>query len=58
MHEALKYLENVIDEREQHKVLHKMSDIIAVVFYATGGNANEWPEIAHTSKYNEEYLRK
>ncbi len=47
MHEALKYLENVIDERQQHKVLHKMSDIIALVFFATLGNANEWTEVEY-----------
>jgi hypothetical protein len=35
MSELLKYLETVIDNRQETKVQHKMSDIIAIVFMAT-----------------------
>ncbi len=58
MYEALKMLENVIDERQQHKVLHKMSDIIGLVFFATLGNADDWVEIEMFGKFYEKELKK
>lgn len=45
MNETLKCLETVIDLRQEKKVQHKMSDIIALVFFAMLANANEWVEI-------------
>jgi predicted transposase YbfD/YdcC len=48
----------VTDMRQEKKVLHKMSDVIALVFLATLGNANEWREIEIFGKEHEGYLRK
>jgi predicted transposase YbfD/YdcC len=58
MKELLKYLDNVIDLRQEKKVLHKMKDIIAIVFFATLANANEWIEIYYFAEEHEEFLRK
>jgi len=41
MKNVFKYLETVIDNRQEKKVRHKMSDIIALVFFAMLANANE-----------------
>jgi hypothetical protein len=45
MEEILKYLKIVTDNRQEKKVRHKMSDIIALVFLAMLANANEWAAI-------------
>ena len=58
MAELLQFLEMVTDSRQEKKVLHKMSDIIALVFLATLANANEWTEIEIFGKEHEGYLRK
>ena len=52
------YLNLVIDNRQEKKVLHKMGDIIALVFFALLANANEWVEIELFGKEHEEFLRK
>ena len=44
MESILQYLNLVTDNRQEKKVLHKMSDIIALVFFAMLANANEWIE--------------
>jgi predicted transposase YbfD/YdcC len=54
----LKYLETVADHRQEKKVRHKICDIIALVFFATLANADEWVEIEIFGKEHEEYLRK
>lgn len=58
MHETLKYLEKVEDLRQKKKILHKMSDIIALVFFAMLANANEWPAIEIFGKEHESFLRR
>jgi len=58
MIETLKYLEMAIDIRQEKKVLHKMSDIIAIVFFATLANADEWVAIEIFAREHEEFLRK
>ena len=58
MENLLKYLNMVTDNRQEKKVLHKMSDVIGLVFLAMLGNANEWTEIETFGKEHEPFLRK
>ena len=58
MLEVLKKLCTVEDRRQEKKVQHKMSDIIAIVLFASLANANEWMEIYYFAKEHEAYLRK
>jgi len=58
MEELIKYLETVIDLRQAKKVKHKMSDIIAIVFFATLANAENWSEIWLFADMYQEYLKK
>jgi len=58
MIEVFAYLSTVIDLRQEKKVLHKMSDIIALVFFAMLANANEWGEIEIFGKEHEAFLRR
>ena len=58
MEELLKYLSTVIDKRQEKKVQHKMSDIIAIVFFAMLANADEWVAIEIFGKEHEKFLRK
>ena len=57
MLEIIKHLEYVEDLRQESKVKHKMSDIIAITLFATIANANEWTEIYAFAEMNEEFLR-
>lgn len=57
MEQVLAYLQLVVDNRQEKKVLHKMSDIIALVFFALLGNADEWVEIETFGEEHEEFLR-
>ena len=54
----MRYLGLVKDNRQEKKVLHKMCDIIALVFFALLANANEWREIEAFGKEHEAFLRK
>jgi predicted transposase YbfD/YdcC len=54
----LKYLNKVSDNRQERKVRHKMSDIIALVFFATLANMNDWVSIEIFGKEHEQFLRK
>jgi len=54
----LKYFDMVSDNRQEKKVQHKMSDIIALVFFAMLGNANEWAATEILGKEHEKFLRK
>jgi predicted transposase YbfD/YdcC len=56
--EILKYLDTVIDSRQEKKVWHKMKDIILLVFFALLSNADEWTEIESFGREHEEFLRK
>ena len=58
MQETLKYLEEVIDLRQEKKVRHKMSDIIALVFFAMLANADEWVAIEIFCKEHEKFLKR
>ena len=58
MEKLLKYLETVEDNRQEKKVRHKMSDIIALVFFAMLSNADEWTEIEIFGQEHEEFLKK
>jgi predicted transposase YbfD/YdcC len=58
LEELLKYLELVRDKRQEKKVLHKMSDIIALVFFATLANADDFVEITIFAREHEDFLRK
>ena len=58
MKELLKWLERVKDIRQQWKVDHLMSDIIALVYFAMLANASEWTEIYYFGITHEQYLRK
>jgi predicted transposase YbfD/YdcC len=57
MEEILKYLDTVVDIRQERKVWHRMGDIIALVFFAMLSNANEWVEIEIFGREHEEFLR-
>jgi predicted transposase YbfD/YdcC len=58
MKKLMEYLGTVIDKRQKKKVLHKMGDIIALVFFAMLANANEWVEIEIFGKEHKEFLKK
>ena len=58
METLLKYLSMVNDYRQGKKVRHKMSDIIALVFFATLANANDWVAIEIFGKEHEQFLRR
>ena len=57
MEDMLKYLECVPDNREQHKVLHKLKDIIIIVLFAKLANADDWQEIHQFAVIHETLLR-
>jgi predicted transposase YbfD/YdcC len=57
MKELIKYLKTVVDNRQERKVRHKIGDIIAIVFFGTLANANEWTTIEIFGKEHETFLR-
>ena len=57
MQELFEKLERINDPRQPWKIKHKLSDIIAIVFFAMLGNADEWEEIQTFAIMNEEVLR-
>ena len=59
MHEAIEYLKkaNLLDKRQEKKVLHKLNEIIGIAFFAMLGNANTFPEIEVFGIEHEEALR-
>lgn len=57
MEEFIEYLEVIPDIREQHKVLHKLVDIIVIVLFAKLANADDWQEIHHFAVVHEELLK-
>ena len=58
MNNILQWLEAVEDIRQQGKVKHLMKDIIAIVFFASLANADEWISIYYFAVTNEKFLRK
>lgn len=59
MSEAIEYLKkaNLLDKRQEKKVLHKLNDIIGIAFFAMLGNADSFHEIEAFGKEHEEALR-
>jgi predicted transposase YbfD/YdcC len=57
MRELLNYLDQVTDSRQEKKVLHKMGDIIGLVFLATLAIANEWTSVEIFGKEHIAFLR-
>lgn len=58
MKALLDYVSTVTDIRQEKKVLHKMMDIIMLVFFATLANADDWVEIEVFGKEHEKFLRR
>ncbi len=58
MEQLLKWMEIIEDNRQQSKVRHSLKDILAIVLFATLGNADTWQEIEDFAKEYEQYLRK
>lgn len=58
MQKTLRYLDEVVDIRQEKKMRHKMSDIIALVFFAMLGNAYEWVAIEIFGKEHEKFLKR
>ena len=57
MNELLKYLDTVIDHRQEKKVRHKIKDIVIIVFLAMLAGADEWTEYEIFGKEHERFLR-
>jgi len=59
MCEAIEYLKkaNLLDKRQESKVLHKLNEIIGIAFFATLGNADNFQEIEAFGKEHEEALK-
>ena len=57
MKELLDYVSTVTDIRQEKKVLHKMMDIIMLVFFAMLGNADDWVEMEVFGREHEDFLR-
>lgn len=57
MKAILDYVSTVMDTRQEKKVLHKMMDIIMLVFFASLGNADDWVEMEVFGKEHEKFLR-
>ena len=59
MSEAIEYLKkaNILDKRQQSKVLHKLNEIIGIAFFAMLGNADSFAEIEAFGREHESVLR-
>lgn len=53
----LDYVSTVMDFRQEKKVLHKMMDIIMLVFFASLENADDWVEMEVFGREHEHFLR-
>lgn len=58
MNNIMQWLSVVVDMRQEKKVKHLMKDIIAIVFFASLANADEWVGIYCFAVANEKFLRK
>ena len=58
MERLLLYLSKVSDTRQEKKVCHKMSDIIALVFFAMLSGADEWTSYEIFAREHEGFLRR
>ena len=59
MCEAIEYLKkaNLLDNRQEKKLLHKLNEIIGIAFFAMLGNADTFPEIEVFGIEHESVLR-
>ena len=57
MKALLDYVSTVTDTRQEKKILHKMMDIIMLVFFSTLANADDWVEMEVFGKEHEKFLR-
>lgn len=57
MKALLDYVNTVTDSRQEKKVLHKMMDIIMIVFFAMLANADDWVEMEVFAREHEDFLR-
>ena len=57
MKALLDFVSTVTDTRQEKKVLHKMMDIIMLVFFASLENADDWVEMEVFGKEHEDFLR-
>ena len=53
MKALLDYVSTVTDMRQEKKILHKMMDIIMLVFFAMLANADDWVEMEVFGKEHE-----
>ena len=58
MNNILQWLEVAVDVRQEWKVKHLLKDIIAIVFFASLADADEWITIHLFAVSNEKFLRK
>ena len=58
MNNIIQWLEVAEDSRQPWKVKHFLKDIIALVFFASLANADDWQSIYAFGKMNEKFLRK
>jgi predicted transposase YbfD/YdcC len=58
MERVMRFLNMAVDSRQEKKVWHKMSDIIALVFFAMLAGADEWTAYEIFGREHEEFLRK
>jgi len=58
MNNVLRWMAAAEDPRQQGKVMHLMKDIIAIVFFATLANADDWPTVHLFAVLNEGFLRR
>lgn len=54
----MQWLEIVVDIRQEKKIKHLLKDIIAIVFFASLANADDWISIYLFAKANKKFLRK
>ena len=59
MCEAIEYLKQaeLVDKRQEKKIRHKLNEIMGIAFFATLGNADNFPEIEAFGKEHEKALR-
>lgn len=57
MKALLEYVSTVTDSRQEKKILHKMMDIIMLVFFAMLANADDWVEMEVFGREHESFLR-
>ena len=58
MNNIMQWLRVIVDMRQQKKIKHLLKDIVAIVFFASLANADEWVGIYYFGVSNEKFLRK